>query len=118
MLIETARRLQERLRAYDFAARVGGDEFLAILPGVSREDLALTVDSMKTAIAETAVKVSDDVYAQVTIAIGSALYPYDGVDPEDLVNLSDQRMYEEKERTRSGPDSRSRSAEALAVAAV
>ena len=118
LLIETARRLQGRLRGYDYAARVGGDEFLAILPGVSREDLAVAVDSMKTAIAETAVKVSDDVYAQVTIAIGSALYPYDGVDPEDLVNLSDQRMYEEKERTRSGPDSRSRSAEALAVAAV
>ena len=101
LLIETARRLRERLRAYDYAARVGGDEFLAILPEVSREDLALAVVSMKAAIAETAMEVADGVHAKVTISIGSAMYPYDGLDPEDLVNLSDQRMYEEKERTRS-----------------
>ncbi len=59
---------------------------------------------MKKAIAEIAVEVCDGTYAKVTIAIGSAKYSYDGLDPEDLVNLSDQQMCEEKERTH--PDSR------------
>ena len=102
LLIETSRRLRERLRAYDYAARVGGDEFLTILPGVSREDLSVAVESMKKAIARPAVEVCGGTYVKVTIAIGSAMYPYDGLDPEDLVNLSDQRMYAEKERTHPG----------------
>ena len=102
LLIETSRRLRERLRAYDYAARVGGDEFLAILPGVSREDLSIAVEAIKKAIAQPAVEVCEGTYVKVTIAIGSAMYPDDGLNPEDLVNLSDQRMYAEKERTHAG----------------
>ena len=100
LLIETSRRVKRRLRTYDFAARVGGDEFLAILPGVSKEDLASAVESMKEAVSETAVQVADGVSVQVTISIGAALYPDEANDPEGLVHLSDQRMYEEKQHTR------------------
>ena len=111
LLIEVARRLKGRLRAYDLAARVGGDEFVAILPGVSRDDLASAADSMCIVIADTAVKVADDKYARVTISVGSAMYPYDGLDADDLVNLSDQRMYAVKMKARTS----SRKSEAVST---
>ena len=112
LLIEVARRLKGRLRAYDLAARVGGDEFVAILPGVSRDDLASAADSMRSVIADAAVKVADDKYAWVTISVGSAMYPNDGLDADDLINLSDQRMYEAKMKARTS----SRKSEAVSTA--
>jgi diguanylate cyclase (GGDEF)-like protein/putative nucleotidyltransferase with HDIG domain len=102
LLIETARKLKERLRTYDFAGRVGGDEFLAILPGISKDGLPGAIESLKNAIADNAVKVAEGVYAQTTISIGATLFPDDSVDPEELVYLSDQRMYEDKLRSRQG----------------
>jgi diguanylate cyclase (GGDEF)-like protein len=101
LLIETSRRLKERLRTYDFAGRVGGDEFIAILPGISRSGLPGAIESLKRAVADNAVKVAEGVYAQTTISIGATLFPDDSTDPEELVYLSDQRMYEDKERSRA-----------------
>jgi diguanylate cyclase (GGDEF)-like protein len=112
LLIETARKLKERLRTYDFAGRVGGDEFLAILPGISKDGLPGAIESLKNAIADNAVKVAEGVYAQTTISIGATLFPDDSVDPEELVYLSDQRMYEDKLRSRQG---RGREAVALTL---
>ncbi len=45
---------------------------------------------------------AEGVYAQTTISIGATLFPDDSVDPEELVYLSDQRMYEDKLRSRQG----------------
>jgi diguanylate cyclase (GGDEF)-like protein len=101
LLIETSRRLKERLRTYDFAGRVGGDEFIAILPGISRSGLPGAIETLKRAVADNAVKVAEGVYAQTTISIGATLFPDDSTDPEELVYLSDQRMYEDKERSRA-----------------
>jgi diguanylate cyclase (GGDEF)-like protein len=101
LLIETARRLKERLRTYDFAGRVGGDEFIAILPGISKSGIPGAIESLKRAVADNTVKVAEGVYAQTTISIGATLFPDDSTDPEELVYLSDQRMYEDKERSRA-----------------
>jgi len=100
LLVEVAARLKGRLRAYDFAARIGGDEFIAILPGVSREDLIAAADSMRLAVADALIEVAEDTTAHVTISIGSAMCPYDGLDADDLVALSDRRMYEAKVKGR------------------
>jgi diguanylate cyclase (GGDEF)-like protein len=101
LLVEVAARLKGRLRAYDFAARVGGDEFIAILPGVSREDLVAAADSMRSAVADAPIEVAKDTTTHVTISIGSAMYPYDGLDADDLVAFSDRRMYEAKMKSRN-----------------
>ena len=102
LLVATAHKLKERLRTYDFAGRVGGDEFLAILPGISQDGLPGAIESLKKAIADNAVKVAEGVYAQTTISIGATLFPDDSRDPEELVFLSDQRMYEDKQESRAG----------------
>ncbi len=100
LLIEVAARLKGRLRAYDIAARLGGDEFIAVLPGLSREDLFSMAESMRQCVSKKPIKVADDRFTTVSISVGSAMYPSDGLDIDDLVNLSDQRMYQAKVKVR------------------
>ena len=80
--------------------RIGGDEFLALLPGISRENLTSSVEALKTAVAENPVELADDNHTRPMISIGAALFPYDSQDPDELIMLSDKRMYEDKERFR------------------
>ena len=106
LLIEVASRLKGRLRAYDIAARLGGDEFIAVLPGLSREDLAAMAESMRECVSKEPIQVADGKFAAVSISVGSAMYPYDGLNTDDLVNLSDQRMYQAKMRARPAHSTR------------
>jgi len=56
ILKEFAKRIQDRLRGFDMVARLGGEEFVVLLPDVT-EDMAYTVaERLRTAIAEEAFK--------------------------------------------------------------
>ena len=98
LLAGTAKRLQDSLRSYDFVGRVGGDEFLALAPGVSRENLAQLVEQIKSALQESPVEVASGKMLRPVLSIGAALYPEEGATSKELLDLSDQRMYEDKER--------------------
>ncbi len=100
LLAATASRLRNSLRSYDFVARIGGDEFLAVLPGVSAEDLAQTVTLLKKSVSAESVSLGDGHFARCFLSIGAAHYPTDSQDPDELVSLSDQRMYVDKESSR------------------
>ena len=98
LLAGTAKKLQESLRSYDFVGRVGGDEFLALAPGVSQENLEQLVDQIKSTLRDSPVKVTEDEVLRPVLSIGAALYPDEGATAKELLDLSDQRMYEDKER--------------------
>lgn len=106
LLLETGLRIRRSLRDYDFLARVGGDEFIAILAGISKDGLSSVIRSLKEVLSKTSVEVAAGVDVKTTISIGGALYPSDSKNPERLVYLSDQAMYEDKRRFReAGPSS-------------
>jgi diguanylate cyclase (GGDEF)-like protein len=100
LLAATASRLRSSLRSYDFVARIGGDEFLAVLPGVSAADMQQTVSLLKKAVSSQPVALGENQFARPFLSIGSAHYPTDSEDPDALVSLSDQRMYMDKETSR------------------
>ncbi len=101
LLISVAQRLKERLRSYDFVGRIGGDEFLAILPGIAGESLRGKVEAVRQAVAENVVTAADGTGVATTISIGVACYPDDGADAEDLIVCSDERMYLDKRNAAS-----------------
>ena len=104
LLAATAKRLKKSLRSYDFAARIGGDEFLAVLPGVSASDLQQTVNIVKKAVSSEPAALGDHHFARPFLSIGAAHYPTDSQDADELVNLADQRMYIDKESSRQSLD--------------
>ena len=108
LLLEVGRALKCCLRPYDFLGRVGGDEFLAIVPGVAQDQLSGKIQVLKSAIATTAFRVEKDATIHTSVSVGAAVYPADAAEAEDLVYLSDKRMYEDKQRTKSVPDWTSR----------
>lgn len=80
--------LQSNCREYDHVARMGGDEFVMVLPASSPHAITQRINSIKGKVHE----IGDD----VSIAIGAAFYPDDGTTTEDLMVAADRRMYADK----------------------
>ena len=99
-LIAVAKRIQLVLREEDTACRLGGDEFILILPGCDSEGAVQ--------VAQKLLKIISEPYqiAQykllVTASIGIALYPEDGADLETLSKRADTAMYRVKQEGRDG----------------
>ncbi len=101
LLSETGRKLKESLRSYDFVGRIGGDEFLAVLPGVTPDGIEERVRVLKRHVSAAPIEVVHAVNARAVISVGAVLYPRDGTTADDLMYASDRRMYEDKEASRS-----------------
>jgi diguanylate cyclase (GGDEF)-like protein len=101
VLKQIARRLQERTRESDIVARVGGDEFLVLLGRIDSPESALKVgDDLSRAISQKIFAV-DGHDISVGLSCGTALFPQDSENIDDLIRLADQRMYDVKALTKS-----------------
>lgn len=101
LLAEIARRLEGAMRRYDFLARIGGDEFVAIMPGLNPADVDRRMTQLRRAVARKPITVAHRVAVRTSVSIGSAGYPEDGASADDLVAVSDQRMYVDKRSRRT-----------------
>jgi len=96
LLAILAENMQQELREIDTLARIGGDEFAAVL-----FDLANIADALPiiTRLLETACeKIEiDDVLIQVSASLGVTMYPQTNrVDADQLLRQADQAMYQAK----------------------
>jgi len=96
ILIKVSDLLKEQFRKSDICIRYGGDEFLAILPGVGSDATAHTMDRIKGIFSETVFKASNGDPLNLGISIGAASYPKDGASPEVLLVTADRNMYKDK----------------------
>jgi len=95
VLEQVARRLQGLTRSTDLVARVGGDEFVALLFNTrGHEPAARIADSIIAAINEPIAV--DGKLAHVGVSIGIALYPEHGRTAADLIRKADAAMYAAK----------------------
>jgi diguanylate cyclase (GGDEF)-like protein/PAS domain S-box-containing protein len=96
LLIALSTSMKEALREGDSLARIGGDEFVAVLTDLARvEDCEPVLERLLLA-ASTPV-VIDDIVLNISASIGVTLYPQDGVDADLLMRHADQAMYVAKE---------------------
>lgn len=98
VLRDAAGRLRGLIREEtDILARVGGDEFVLVLPRIKSEEEVVRVterilDSIKQPFTPTAAS------CKLSMSIGIAIYPRDGKEIERLLGRADAAMYEAKER--------------------
>ncbi len=91
-----ARRLEEIVREGDTVARVGGDEFVILLPDA--EDAATAeVVARKVLMSSIQPLVIEDEELHVTSSLGIAIYPEDGLNADDLLHAADSAMYRVKQ---------------------
>lgn len=99
VLSDIAQKLKEACREYDYAARMGGDEFVLVMPGLKSEIVAATEERLRRLAWEVGHKVSGQ--DALFLSVGHASYPDDGMDAEDLLAKADKRMYLEKQEHRN-----------------
>jgi diguanylate cyclase (GGDEF)-like protein/putative nucleotidyltransferase with HDIG domain len=96
LLAEIGQVIRGQLRDYDFLARYGGDEFVALVPEMSTEDVVDLCGRIERAVGAYRLEVREDAYAQVGVSLGAAGYPADGETFDQMIVAADKAMYERK----------------------
>jgi len=89
-----AQGLRENCREYDFVARMGGDEFVMVLPGVTHDAVSLRLQRLRSYVERIGIELCGA--NCVSVSGGAAFFPQDGRTAEELLARADKRMYGEK----------------------
>jgi diguanylate cyclase (GGDEF)-like protein/putative nucleotidyltransferase with HDIG domain len=81
-------------RDYDYAARMGGDEFVIVAKNMTRR----SVNEKSSLLNSLAHQAGREVCGtdRLSLSVGAAFYPEDGLSTETLLSVADRRMYEAK----------------------
>jgi diguanylate cyclase (GGDEF)-like protein/putative nucleotidyltransferase with HDIG domain len=91
-----AQALKESCREYDYVARMGGDEFVVLAPGLPSEAAAKKAYQLRELAKQAGIEVcAEDI---LSLSVGQAVFPQDGKDAEELLAEADRRMYQEKQQ--------------------
>jgi diguanylate cyclase (GGDEF)-like protein/PAS domain S-box-containing protein len=100
LLLEMARRLKMCVREDDTVARLGGDEFTIVLSDLRESGDAIVVaQKILTSIQQPVIL--GGMTVDMTVSIGIALYPEDGIDAESLLKNADSALYRAKDAGRN-----------------
>ena len=113
MLREVAHLIAGQLREYDFLARYGGDEFVALVQevvGAQVEELCMRIEN---AVSKFSLPLGRNRFARVGISVGTATFGVDGDTLDQLVVAADNEMYRMKSSHRRSATDRQGSEAAI-----
>ena len=100
LLRQVASRIEGALRSVDVVSRLGGDEFLVVLPDLESEQAPVAVAEKLLAVVTEPVTLEGQSLS-VSPSIGIAVFPRDGTTADTLIRNADAAMYLAKDRGRS-----------------
>ena len=86
-------RALKALRPYDALGRIGGEEFLIVMPGVGPRDAEIVLERLRKTVRASPVEVSGQQIV-VTVSIGGAVSQGEGMD--EFLNRADEALYRAK----------------------
>jgi len=96
LLKTIARGLRSSCREYDYVARMGGDEFVVVLPGLDIAAASERIENLRRTCLQI---VKQELGVDIQLSLGHAQFPETGNDAEELLAEADRQMYRNK-RTR------------------
>ena len=94
--------LRDRVREYDLAARYGGEELIAVLPGADLDICTAAAERLRGALAECRItrRSTGEALPGITVSIGVGQFQF-GETMEDLIDRCDRALYQAKKRGRN-----------------
>lgn len=96
VLAHVGRCISSLVRAEDMACRYGGEEFTIVMPEADAEAAISRAEAIRRAIAQATISHNGLTLGPVTVSIGVAAFPHDGVTPELLFEVADASLYQAK----------------------
>nr|WP_315528081.1 sensor domain-containing diguanylate cyclase [uncultured Achromobacter sp.] len=93
VLMALADIMRGSVRVQDACCRVGGEEFLVLMPGASADAAGAVAERIRKA---TRARAMPGGVGHVTVSIGAARWPDDGKDPDTVLKCADQALYRAK----------------------
>ncbi|MFC1585546.1 diguanylate cyclase [Fibrobacterota bacterium] len=100
VLRSVAKTLQKVIRGTDLCARYGGEEFVVVMIKADEAAAAMLAERIRQAIEAMEIPNEGEIL-KVTVSIGSATYPQDGMTKQEIIDNADKAMYHSKENGRN-----------------
>ena len=101
VLTKVAHIMRDAVRAEDVVARFGGDEFVLLLPRTGLLPAQALVSRIESRLREETYHWAGRDHPLPSVSFGIAWFPEDGRTDDALLAIADERMYEDKTRSRS-----------------
>ena len=101
MLRAVATALKDNCSEFDYLARLSGDEFAVLMPGIRKDAIQAKIAKLMTASPRAGKQ-------PVTLISGQSSFPEDGADAESLIGEADRRMFQVKQQKDLTADTHSR----------
>lgn len=100
LLKEATRRMLGCVRESDTVARIGGDEFMVLLPAIEKQEYAMMVaEKIRHALCQP-LDLAGNIIS-ISSSLGIAIFPEHGVSEEELIKHADDAMYAAKQAGRN-----------------
>ena len=96
VLTKIAQVLRDGRRKSDTCIRYADDEFIAVLPGVTKDQSLGTIQRLQMALDQHQIRVDGEELVQVGISIEVTTFPHDGEDFDLLLAVADRAIYSDK----------------------
>ncbi|MFO7884464.1 MAG: GGDEF domain-containing protein [Desulfobacteraceae bacterium] len=100
VLKQTARLIKNKIRPQDMASRWGGEEFLLLLPEISRESAFEVAERIRREISSYEFRYKHH-HFKITMSFGIAGDTLLNIDSIDIISLADQKLYQAKKKGRN-----------------
>ncbi|WP_109313117.1 diguanylate cyclase [Ruegeria sp. AU67] len=85
----------------EVACRIGGEEFMLILPDNTSDDAITRAEQLRQAVEAVSVRYGEKSLPRITISVGVSHYPAHGSMPQDLMRAADDALYAAKDKGRN-----------------